>query len=222
HRREDMIPGRPERFGNLLPAQTLGPARQKPGVGLRQLVFPRHPGHLFHPNATTGTIHPARCIDEKHLNTPHRNKFKAAHRQPVIAGPSTLAARANCPTIRPRPQFRLYGQFVGVFHPTHSAIHKRLEILHAVKDSLEVHPVLSPLSDIRSHLYPYRVGGQDAPLPVNPLLAELQPIPGYGLPTNFPEEPKNFICPFITKYPPTGTKRNTIIFPIISYPLNTK
>src|SRR5690606_27983634 len=79
--------------------------------------------------------------------------------------------------------------FVGVFHPTHSAIHKRLEILHAVKDSLEVHPVLSPLSDIRSHLYPYRVGGQDAPLPVNPLLAELQPIPGYGLPTNFPEEP---------------------------------
>src|SRR5690606_36651856 len=96
-------------------------------------------------------------------------------------------------TIRPRPQFRLYGQFVGVFHPTHSAIHKRLEILHAVKDSLEVHPVLSPLSDIRSHLYPYRVGGQDAPLPVNPLLAELQPIPGYGLPTNFPEEPKSKI-----------------------------
>src|SRR5690606_11886747 len=156
---------------------------------LRQLVFPRHPGRLFHPNGTTGTIHPARRIDEKDLNTPHRNRFKAAQRQPVIARPSTLAARADRPTIRPRPQFRLYGQFVGVFHPAHSAIHKRLEILHAVKDSLEVHPVLSPLSDIRSHLYPYRVGGQDAPLPVNPLLAELQPIPGYGLPTNFPEEP---------------------------------
>jgi hypothetical protein len=62
-----------------------------------------------------------------------------------------------------------------------------------------VHPVLSPLSDIRSHLYPYRVGGQDAPLPVNPLLAELQPIPGYGLPTNFPEEPK-FIFSMIPRH----------------------
>ena len=189
YRPEHMVPGRPKRPGHLFPAQPLGPARQKPGIGFGQLMFARCPRHSLYPNTTAPAAHPARGVDEEHLDTPHRDKLKAAQRQCVIAWPSAAAARADGPAIGPGAQLCLNRRFAGVFHPAHRAVHERFEILHAIQDSLEVHPVFLVLHDVRSHLHHYRTGEQDALLPVNPLFAESQPSLGCFLPTNFPEEP---------------------------------
>jgi hypothetical protein len=185
-----MVPGRPKRPGHLLPTQPLRPARQKPGIGFGQLMLARCPGHSLNPNTTAPAAHPARGVDEKHLDTPHRDKLKAAHRQRVVAWPSAAAARADGPAIGPGAQLCLNRRFAGVFHPAHRAVHKRFEILHAIQDSLDVHPVVLPLSGAWSHSYHYRVRGQDALSPVQPAFSRIPVMPGYFLPTNFPEEPK--------------------------------
>ena len=61
-------------------------------------------------------------------------------------------ARADGPAVGPGAQFRLNRRFAGVFHPAHRAVHKRFEILHAIQDSLDVHPALLSLLDTCSHL----------------------------------------------------------------------
>jgi len=52
-----------------------------------------------------------------------------------------------------------------------------------------VHPVSLSLLGAWSHSYHYRVRGRDALFPVQPVFGRIPVLPGYFLPTNFPEEP---------------------------------
>ena len=57
------------------------------------------------------------------------------------------APGADRPGVFPGAKFRLNRWLTGVFHPPYRFVHKRLEFLHAVEDSLELHPVFLFLFD---------------------------------------------------------------------------
>ena len=180
-----MAPDRPKRPGHILPAQPLGPARQKPDIGLGQLMFARCPEHTLYPNTTAPAAHPVRGVDEEHLDAPHWDRLKTALQQRVMDPSSPSAAGADGPAVGPGVQFRLNRRFAGAFHPAHRTVHKRFEILQAVQDSLDVNPVVFPLSGAWSHSYHYRVRGQAALLPVRPAFCRIPVTPGYFLTHKF-------------------------------------
>jgi len=128
-----MIPARAERLGHLFPAQPLGPARLKPGMGLGQAMLPYHPGHPFHPDPTGWTVNATGCVDEKYLVAPHRDKLETPPTQPVVARPATPTSGTQCPTVATRMQLNFKRRLLHIFDPADRSIHKRFEFLHSMR-----------------------------------------------------------------------------------------
>jgi len=168
NRAEHVVPARAKRHGHLFPAQSLRPACQKPGIGIGQVVFPDHPRHPLNPDTTGGTVNPAGCVDEKHLVSPHRDELETSSTQPVIARPAPATTRTLGTAIAARSQFNFKRGLLGLFDPADRFVHKGFEFLHAIKDSLDLHPVPFALLDGGFALPSSQSRGQDA-LPFNSL-----------------------------------------------------
>jgi len=147
HRTENVVPGGTEGTSYLFPAKTPGPSGQKPGVGLGQSMFSCHPGHLLHPDTATWAVYPARGIEQKRLDAPHRDEFKTSDRQPVVARPSAPAFGTDRPAVRARAHLNLYRWDRSSFDPGDGSVHKRFEFLDSIEDSLYLHPVPFSLVD---------------------------------------------------------------------------
>ncbi len=116
-------------------------------MGLGQPVFTYHPGHSFNLDTTTRAINPPWCIDEKHLMTPHRDVLETSLRQRIVTGPFASAAAANRAAVRAGPYLNLKGWNRCPFNKTNRSIDKGFEFLHAIEDSLDLHPVPFALLD---------------------------------------------------------------------------
>ncbi len=162
HRAKYMVPTGAKGLGHLFPAQPLGPACQKPGIGLGQSVFPFCPGHPLHPDTASWTINPARCIEEKHLNAPYRNELKTPSWQRIVPRSSTATLRADGAAVSARMKLYLDSWLLRAVYPVDRSVHKRIELLDPIKDSLELHPCSFSLVDAWSHFHHLRVKGRDA------------------------------------------------------------
>ena len=136
----DLVPAGPEHFGHLLPAQSLGPAGQKPGIAVTQLMLALAPGNHLDPDTAVSTGDPAHRIDQKHPDPPERHKLEVPRRQPVVTRTRPPAARAARPRVRTGPHLDFDRQAAAINQPRR-AIDKRAMPLNPIQDSLELHPV---------------------------------------------------------------------------------
>ena len=80
-RPEHLVPAGAEDARDLLPTEALGPAREKPHVGGRQLVLPVGPGHPLDGHAAARAIDAAHHVEKEHAQAPERDELEAARRQ---------------------------------------------------------------------------------------------------------------------------------------------
>ncbi len=139
HRVADVFPGGAEDRSHLLPGEPPGPARQKPLIGYGQPRLAGRPRNAFHHHATTWTVDTPQGIGPYHGDLPQRHELEAPGRQPIVAGSSLPAARADRPAIGPWFDRHFDGP-PGAICPAWFSIHERLVTLDVIEDSLELHP----------------------------------------------------------------------------------
>ena len=115
--------------------------RQKLHVYPRQSLLARCPRHLLGDDATAAAIYPPHGIFKEHRDVPDRNELESARLQCVIARADGFASRADRATIRSRDHFNNQTQATGLVLPFHVPVYERLELLHSVQNSLQLHPV---------------------------------------------------------------------------------
>jgi hypothetical protein len=159
---EDLLPGRAEADSDLFPGKLFSPDCQKLHVGFRQGVFPIRPRHPFDLHATPLAVDPPQGINEKHCDVPERNELKHPRRQGIVAGARTSAAGANRLTVGSRQDLDQQCQVLVGIQPDNVAVHKRLELLDPIQNSLELHPGFLSCWIFACQSYPIQDCGQDA------------------------------------------------------------
>jgi hypothetical protein len=140
HGVEDFFPGGAESDRGFFPGKPLGPASQKVHVGFRQGMFSVSPRHHFDPYAAPGTVDPAHGINEKDCNIPEWHELELPWMKRVIPGSRTFTAGANRFAVCTGQDFNLQRRFLVWIEPKDISINKGLELLHAIQNSLQLHP----------------------------------------------------------------------------------
>ena len=151
HRMENVVPAGAIRLGCLFPTQSLGPASQIPGVALCQQMLTDRSRNLFHMDTVRRAIDSPRVIHEKHTNPPKRNKLVTSSRLSVVPRRRFTAHPAKTAGVAARYYLDFQCRFTGIVNPFDRLINKSLELLHTIKDSLELHPGSRSLVDCCSH-----------------------------------------------------------------------
>lgn len=86
HRAKDTVPTGFEDFRHFFPAQPLTQGDQKPGIGYRELIFPRCPRQLFDLDATGWALHPSWGIEEEDWYAHRGTKAKLLTRRASYPG----------------------------------------------------------------------------------------------------------------------------------------
>ena len=136
-----MVPGGVKDCGDARPAQALGPGREKPRVGRRQVVLALGPGDRLHPHPTAATLHAAPGVQEEDRQAPQGHELEAPGRQRVVAGAGPLTPRTARPAMTAGAQVDLQVQPPGLFPEPDGAVHKPGLLLQPIQDSLDQHPV---------------------------------------------------------------------------------
>jgi hypothetical protein len=135
------IPTGHEGYRHFLPAHTLGPGGQKPGIGRGQAVLASGPRHFFHLDPVAErTIDPAWTVEEENQNSPKGNKLESSLGQSVVARSLSAAAGADGPAATSGTQGYFNGQ-MAVLPQFTSVIDKTRLFFDPVQDSLYMHPV---------------------------------------------------------------------------------
>ncbi|NIS80662.1 MAG: hypothetical protein GTO14_10745, partial [Anaerolineales bacterium] len=99
YRAKHVLPRRAKGLGHVFPTETLGPARQEPAIGRRQLMLAVTPGDLFHLHPTPRAVHTPHRVHEENRNLPQRYKLEPPRWLTVVAGRRLVAVRANRTTV---------------------------------------------------------------------------------------------------------------------------
>src|SRR2546422_1144355 len=142
HRPEDVVPGGVKDRRDGRPAQALGPCREKPRVGRRELVLALGPGEGLHPHPAAATLHALPGVQEEDRQAPQGHELEAPRRQGVVPGAGPLTPRAPRLAIGAGTQVNLQVQPPGLFHEPNGAVHEPGLLLQPIQDSLDLHPVL--------------------------------------------------------------------------------
>ena len=140
HRAEDAVPTGFEDFSHFFPAQPFAPGGQEPGIGLREMTFPRRPRHFFDFHATGWALYPSWGVEEKDRYAPQRYKGKAPDSQGVIAGSFLATLGTNGLAADLGTQGYHQSRWPGV-SPLAGVVDKTRLFFDTVQDSLYVHPV---------------------------------------------------------------------------------
>src|SRR3972149_5104362 len=130
-----------EDLSDLFPGQSPGPARQKLHVGPRQTLLAFGPWYGSPLPPAPPTAPPPHHVQEEDRNAPQRHELEQPGLQRVVAGAWPAATRTDRPTVPTRPN--LHDQYwiaVDIF-PLDIPIDERLEFLHPIQNSLQLHPV---------------------------------------------------------------------------------
>jgi hypothetical protein len=140
----NVLPGRVEDGGDLLPREPSRPAGEKPLIALGQPALATRPRNLFHDHAASRAIDPPHGVHEHHGDLPQRHKFEPPLGEAVVAGPPPAAARTDGAAIGPRRDRHFDRQMRRVLLPPRLAVDERLVTFDPVEDSLQLHPALTP------------------------------------------------------------------------------
>lgn len=156
HRAKDTVPTGFEDFRHFFPAQPLTPGGQKPGIGYRELTFPRRPRQLFDLDATGWTLYPSWGVEEEGRYAPQGNKGKAPDTKGVIAGSSLTTLGTDGLATDLGTQGYHQGRWPGV-SPVAGVVDKTRLFFDTVQDSLYVHPVWPTLRSSLEETFPGKV-----------------------------------------------------------------
>src|SRR5450759_2115033 len=145
HRTENIVPGGSERLSRLTPGEPFSPSRQKPLIGVRHVILAVGPGNGFDGHLATRTIHPPHRVDQEDSDPPKRNEVKLAFREMIITWPDLAASRATGTTVLARLDFHQKTEARARLVEVDLGVDKALVRFNAVEDSLEKHPVRSPV-----------------------------------------------------------------------------
>ena len=131
---------RAESDGDFFPRELFGPRCQKLHVRFRQRVFPVGPWHSFDLHTTRLAVDSPQSVGEKDCNIPKRHELKHPWLKCVVTGALPTTAGANRFTVGTgRDLDKKHQVFFGI-QPDNIFVHKRLELLDPIQNSLELHP----------------------------------------------------------------------------------
>src|SRR5213593_258798 len=132
-------------FGDAKGSESVRLARpvcQKLDVHRRQRSFPRRPRKLFRAHAAAWAIDSAHGIFKGHRNVPYWNEFKLSRLHCVVARSRLLASGTDRTTIGPRHDgYDHASTCCQCLIPSRVLVHKALELLDTIQNSLQAHPV---------------------------------------------------------------------------------
>src|SRR4051794_38343084 len=111
-RSTDAVPRRAEDRGHLAPAQSLGPAREEPAVGRRQVILPVAPGHHLDDDSTPFAVHPAHPVRQEDHEPPQGHELEVPYLEAVIRGAATTTTGAMRPAVLPGPHLDHQGRAI--------------------------------------------------------------------------------------------------------------
>ena len=140
HRAKHRVPRRVKRDSDLLPAQPLGPAGEKPRVGLRHALLAVRPRHGFDHHAAARAVHAPHRVHQVHEDAPERHESELTGLQPVVTGPLLQTLRAAPAAATMGPNLNAQREMFALREPLDAAIHESGLAMNAIEDSLELHP----------------------------------------------------------------------------------
>ena len=147
HGAKDARPTGLKSFGNLLPAQALGPSRQEPGERRRQVVLALRPRNGLDVDSASPTVGSAPGVDEEDLDPPQGDKLVPARLTGIVAGATLPAAGTEGPAVGARTKSDFQDDLSELFREADRGVDEARLLFELVQDSLQLHPVLLRVDD---------------------------------------------------------------------------
>ena len=160
HRAEDRVPTRCKGLGHFLPAQSLAPGGQEPGVGDREMALPHGPRQFFDFHLAGWALHPPWRVEEKNRYVPQGDKGKFPDPLGVVPGAPLAALGTDGLAAGLGPQ-RDHQRRRSGFSPSAGVIDKTRLFFETIQDSFQVHPVWPKRRSFLEETFPGKVR-QDA------------------------------------------------------------
>src|SRR5882672_1149726 len=139
---KDARPTRLKSLSDLLPAQALGPSREKPREGGCLVVPTLRPGNSLGVDAAGRAVGPAPGKHEKDLDAPQRDELEPAWLQGIVARAALPALRTHRPAQGTGANLDFHTHPLRRFNEPGLCVDETRLLLQPVQDSLQSHPVL--------------------------------------------------------------------------------
>jgi hypothetical protein len=131
--------GREEYRANLAPAQPLGPGRQVPAVGGRQLILAVTPWHHLHSHPTPFAVNPLHPIGPEVQNAPDEHELESPFLKAIAWSSLPTTTQVERTAVPPRFDLDHQRWLIVVLLQAHLTMDKRLELLYSIEDRLNTH-----------------------------------------------------------------------------------